>query len=447
MGGKSGSSGSAQREVTQQEKDLWSAQEASIESLTKIGEEQYNISVEDRDYYEKVFREGTDTEAKTALAKLKSTITGTEVSADSIKDVSIDSLLRDTILTATPEFAESANKFIASQEELTKNYGAEVTGLSSAFSKSIEGFTNKYSNELQNISDTMGTANKDILARQTGTSMAGISSGYAEARKQLESTLARKGLTGSGVEANILSQNYQQEAMNKASAGVSAYNTAIQQSDALRTSQAQMLGQQYQTNTAGLSTAYNANLGATQNIYGVTSASDLQNYNISNAATLQGIAGLTQVAQAGQGVYAGAANYLQGASGSLSNAAQASTSAATSLASTNSQYSLGMAEVASANRGQNMEVIGTLSGAGIKAAYPTSDSRLKTNIELVDNINGHNIYTWDWVEGFDGGYNKGVIAQEVLETHPESIHTDSNGFYMVDYDSLGLGYLINKGGN
>ena len=163
------SSGSSTREVTAEEKALWDSQKTNLDSLTKIAEEQYNISEEERSYYEQVFREGTDTEAKTALAKLKSTITGTEVSADSIKDVSIDSLLRDTILTATPEFAESANKFIASQEELTKNYGAEVTGLSSAFSKSIEGFTNKYSNELQNISDTMCTANKDILDAQTGT--------------------------------------------------------------------------------------------------------------------------------------------------------------------------------------------------------------------------------------------------------------------------------------
>lgn len=431
------SSGSSTRAVTAEEKALWDSQKTNLDSLTKIAEEQYNISEEERSYYEQVFREGTDTEAKTALAKLKSTITGTEVSADSIKDVSIDSLLRDTILTATPEFAESANKFIASQEELTKNYGAEVTGLSSAFSKSIEGFTNKYSNELQNISDTMGTANKDILATQTGTSMAGISSGYAEARKQLESTLARKGLAGSGVEANILSQNYQQEAMNKASAGVSAYNTAVAQSDAQRTAQAQILGQQYQTNTSGLGTAYNANLGATQNVYGVTSANDLQNYNVSNAATLQGISGLTQIAQAGTGVYSGAANYLQGASATAGQAASTAGSSATGLANVNQAY------YDTNTKADSSAGIGSLVGVlGSAAITKYSDSRLKTNIELIDNINGHNIYTWDWIEGFDGGYNKGVIAQEVLETHPESIHTNSDGFYTVDYNSLGLGYLV-----
>jgi len=437
-GGKGGSSGNAQRAVTQQELDLLTAQKENLDSLTKIAEEQYNLSTEDRNYYEKVFREGTDTEAKTALAKLQSQITGKTVSPESIKSVNIDSLLRDTILNSTPEFKDAASKVIQGQESLTKQYGAEVTGLSKAFTDSIQGFTNKYSQELQTTKEQMGTANADVLARQTGTTMAGISSGYQEARKQLESTLARKGLAGSGVEANILSSNYQQEAMAKASAGVGAYNTAIQQSDALRLQQAQLGGQQYQAGIAGATTGYQANLGATQNIYGVTSASDLQNYNLSNAATLQGIAGLTQVAQAGQGVYGQSANYLQGASSSAASAAQASTSAATSLANTNSNYSLGMANVASANRGQNMELIGTLVGAG---AGMFSDERLKTNIQFVDNINGHNIYTWDWKEQ-DYGYNKGVIAQEILVSVPEAVTMMDNGYYAVNYNMLGLDYLV-----
>ena len=439
MGGGKGSSSASQRPVTQQELDLWTAQKENLDSLTKISEEQYNLSKEDRAYYEKTFREGTDTEAKTALAKLQSQITGKEVSPESIKSVNIDSLLRDTILNSTPEFKDAASKVIQGQESLTKQYGSDVTGLSKAFTDSIQGFTNKYSQELQTTKEQMGTANADVLARQTGTTMAGISSGYQEARKQLESTLARKGLAGSGVEANILSDNYQQEAMAKASAGVSAYNTAIQQSDALRLQQAQLSGQQYQAGISGATTGYQANLGATQNIYGVTSASDLQNYNLSNAATLQGIAGLTQVAQAGQGVYGQSANYLQGASTSAANAAQTATSAATSLANTNSNYSLGMANVASANRGQNMELIGTLAGAG--AGMFKSDKRLKTNIQLVDNINGHNIYTWDWKEQ-DYGYNKGVIAQEILVSVPEAVTMMDNGYYAVNYNMLGLDYLV-----
>ena len=438
--GKGGSSGSSQRQPTQQELDLWESQKTNLDSLTKIAEEQYNLSAEDRAYYEKTFREGTDTEAKSALAKLQSQITGKTVSPESIKSVNIDSLLRDTILNATPEFKDAASKVIQGQETLTKQYGSDVTGLSKAFTDSIQGFTNKYSQELQTTKEQMGIANADVLARQTGTTMAGISSGYQEARKQLESTLARKGLAGSGVEANILSSNYQQEAMAKASAGVGAYNTAIQQSDTLRLQQAQLGGQQYQAGIAGATTGYQANLGATQNVYGVTSASDLQNYNLSNAATLQGIAGLTQVAQAGQGIYGQSANYLQGASTSAANAAQTATSAATTVANTNSNYALGMANVASANRGQNMELVGTLAGAGA-GMFSSSDERLKTNIQLVDNVNGHNIYTWDWKEQ-DYGYNKGVIAQEILVSVPEAVTMMNNGYYAVNYNMLGLDYLV-----
>ena len=448
MGGGKGSSSASQRPVTQQELDLWTAQKENLDSLTKIAEEQYNLSIEDRNYYEKVFREGTDTEAKTALAKLQSQITGKEVSPESIKSVNIDSLLRDTILNSTPEFKDAASKVIQGQESLTKQYGSDVTGLSKAFTDSIQGFTNKYSQELQTTKEQIGTANADVLARQTGTTMAGISSGYQEARKQLESTLARKGLAGSGVEANILSSNYEQEAMAKASAGVSAYNTAIQQSDALRLQQAQLSGQQYQAGIAGATTGYQANLGATQNIYGVTSASDLQNYNLSNAATLQGIAGLTQVAQAGQGIYGQSANYLQGASSSAANAASTAGSSAVGLANVNANYATQMQQANAQSAAGIGSLVGTLGAAGIgaygkyaAAGAAASDERLKTNIQLVDNINGHNIYTWDWKEQ-DYGYNKGVIAQEILVSVPEAVTMMDNGYYAVNYNILGLDYLV-----
>lgn len=544
-----GSSGSSTRPVTQQEADLWTAQKENLDSLTKIAEEQYNLSEEDRAYYEKTFREGTDTEAKTALAKLQSQITGNTVSPENIESVNIDSLLRDTILNSTPEFKVAADIYLKNSNLLTSKYGSDVTGISKAFADSSKSYaanygkeveaqttdykkilgniestygtkltnatasygqttqdiTSKFGNEisslqtnldnkLSEISSGMGTANADVLARQTGTTMAGISSGYQEARKQLESTLARKGLAGSGVEADVLSQNYQQEAMNKASAGVSAYNTAIQQSDALRQQQAQLAtqqystgastiqqqlvaqqqaaqgiyganaslasniyqagtgnagniyqasntsaGQQYQAGIAGATTGYQANLGATQNIYGVTSASDLQNYNLSNAATLQGIAGLTQVAQAGQGVYAQSANYLQGASSSAASAASTAGSSATGLANVNANYATQMQQANAQSSAGIGSLVGTMAMAGA-TAY-ASDSRLKTNIQLVDNINGHNIYTWDWKEQ-DYGYNKGVIAQEILVSVPEAVTMMDNGYYAVNYNMLGLDYLV-----
>ena len=67
-----------------------------------------------------------------------------------------------------------------------------------------------------------------------------------------------------------------------------------------------------------------------------------------------------------------------------------------------------------------------------------SDERLKTNIELQRVENGYNIYTWDWIEGHDYGYNEGVIAQEVLEVNPEAVVMMDNGYYAVDYSKLGV---------
>ena len=72
-----------------------------------------------------------------------------------------------------------------------------------------------------------------------------------------------------------------------------------------------------------------------------------------------------------------------------------------------------------------------------RSATP-SDERLKTNIVLVGREAGHNIYTWDWIEGFDGGYDTGVLAQEVMDINPEAVSVMDNGYYGVDYDMIGI---------
>jgi hypothetical protein len=68
-----------------------------------------------------------------------------------------------------------------------------------------------------------------------------------------------------------------------------------------------------------------------------------------------------------------------------------------------------------------------------------SDIRLKTNIVRVDNIDGVNMYTWDWDDNAPVTWpmNYGVIAQEVAETHPEAVFEGDHGYLMVDYSKLG----------
>jgi hypothetical protein len=81
-------------------------------------------------------------------------------------------------------------------------------------------------------------------------------------------------------------------------------------------------------------------------------------------------------------------------------------------------------------------------GEGMTSAAATamfgSDAELKENIEHVDQIDGVNLYTWDWKDDeMSWPMNYGVIAQEVAETHPEAVMTGEHGYLMVDYSKLG----------
>ena len=62
-----------------------------------------------------------------------------------------------------------------------------------------------------------------------------------------------------------------------------------------------------------------------------------------------------------------------------------------------------------------------------------SDVRAKENIEHVDTVEGVNVYEFDYID--EPGRYRGVMAQEVLETHPEAIRW-RDGLMAVDYDYL-----------
>ena len=445
MGSKGGGGGAQQREPTAQEKELWESQAKNLDSLTKIAEDQYNLSVEDREYYEKVFREGSDTQAKEAIAKLQSQITGKTVDPATIKSVNIDTLLRDTILTAAPEFQEAAANLVSTSQKLTTQYGGDVTGLSTNFAKGLTDLSNNYSAELETIKQATGTIDQAVLSRETGAAKAGISTAYAEARQQLEGHLAQRGIGGSGVEAQLLASTYSQEAMAKAGAGTQARQSALAQSEAIRAQQAQLAGQQLQAGSAGLQGAYQAQLGGVQNVYGVTTSVDLQNYQLQQAAQLQGIAGLTQAAQAGQGIYVGAQNYLSGASQTAGQGASIAGQSAVGVAGVNQQYASAQMQANATSSAGIGQMVGTLGAAymtGGTSLIGGSDIRLKNNIEFAETKNGINYYTWEWndeahASGVPLGETYGVMAQEILDKHPEAVTTHESGYYMVDYSKLG----------
>ncbi len=73
---------------------------------------------------------------------------------------------------------------------------------------------------------------------------------------------------------------------------------------------------------------------------------------------------------------------------------------------------------------------------GIGSIASKSDARLKENVTPITVRNGHTIYHWNY-RG-DKRRFEGVMAQDVLETAPEAVVVDCDGFYAVRYDLLGL---------
>jgi hypothetical protein len=68
----------------------------------------------------------------------------------------------------------------------------------------------------------------------------------------------------------------------------------------------------------------------------------------------------------------------------------------------------------------------------------TSDIRLKTDIVPLGKRKGHKWYSFRYVWDKPSTKREGVMAQEVMETRPDAVITHPLGFYMVDYDALGL---------
>ena len=87
---------------------------------------------------------------------------------------------------------------------------------------------------------------------------------------------------------------------------------------------------------------------------------------------------------------------------------------------------------------QNLRIFGDV------IAYASSDKRLKTNIQPIENpldkLNQISGYTFDWddkitVHGHEG-HDIGVIAQEIEEVLPEVVTTRDNGYKAVKYEKI-----------
>ena len=113
------------------------------------------------------------------------------------------------------------------------------------------------------------------------------------------------------------------------------------------------------------------------------------------------------------------------------------------------QQSLGlpMAAVGAGNMGQQTQTQTRKPGLfdflslGASVAGGFSDRRLKANIQPLGERNGVKLYSWDWNDegkrlADPAQPTVGVIADELMQTHPHLVHRGADGYLRVDYSGL-----------
>lgn len=193
------------------------------------------------------------------------------------------------------------------------------------------------------------------------------------------------------------------------------------------------------------SQAYN-NAMNTQN----NSLNNLQEQNIQNATSQE----QAQYGMGMQGYQQGLSNYNQNytmplnefsalQSGSQVSQPSFSTPAGTSVAGTNTagiinqsyQDALGASNASTASQNQLLGGLFGLGGSLGSAAIMASDRRLKTNIERIGKTKqGIPVYRYKYKSG--GGYQFGVMADELKKFVPEAVIRGVDGFFRVRYDMV-----------
>jgi hypothetical protein len=75
------------------------------------------------------------------------------------------------------------------------------------------------------------------------------------------------------------------------------------------------------------------------------------------------------------------------------------------------------------------------------STFMVSDARVKENIIFKEKSkSGINIYEWNYLWGPERF--RGVIAQEILESHPQAVMKDKHGYLKVRYDLLDVEMIV-----
>ena len=201
---------------------------------------------------------------------------------------------------------------------------------------------------------------------------------------------------------------------------------------------------------AAASRGVNPNSGAgmalqTQNMLGLAAGRANAMTGARNQAQQMGFARRMDVTGLGRNLAGASTAAYQGATGAgsaglassmapgtqrMTGMAQAGQTYGGILNSQTSAYNAGLSQ-------QGLDVGGLMQGAA--ALYTASDRRLKQNIELVgrDERTMLPLYEFEYING-SGRRFLGVMAQDVLESHPDMVFTMPDGFMAVNYAGLGM---------
>ncbi len=87
-----------------------------------------------------------------------------------------------------------------------------------------------------------------------------------------------------------------------------------------------------------------------------------------------------------------------------------------------------------------LNVTGLLKGGTVQS---TSDRRLKTDIEPLENLSIQGLSAYRYTLKTDGKIHIGLIAQEVKKIMPEAVSADEKGYLSLDYNSI-VALLVTK---
>lgn len=243
---------------------------------------------------------------------------------------------------------------------------------------------------LLQANERMGTAHQGVLNSQRANLFAGFDTGFGQADDNMQSSMAKRGITGSGVHAKAITDLGRERMAKSAGINNQAYNQAVQAGDTYRQ---------------------------------------------------QRMANLTGYAQLGRGMSGSAQNYLGQAGGTYGQIGGQAGQTAIGLGGLNNSYNSAKWNAqAQASQGK-----GQVAGAGIGAAATMfSDMRLKKNVKALCKINGFQIVQWDWnEEGIRVAGNAptvGVIAQEAAKVDPTAVSVNKEtGYLQVDYNKVFTG--------